>query len=172
MHPGWNAAAVVDDRDAVVDVDRDLDRLAEAGHVFVDTVVDDFIDEVMEAVDAGAADVHRRTLPHGVEPFQYFDLIRTVTVGFGFGGLVSGHQSPTFRTLDHLHQDVHEGCPQQGKGEAYVSTVIQYPSQILIGITTHLNPGLSASWIKQGLSGLSICSEIVSPSITPKTSSR
>ena len=65
--------------------------------MLIDTVVDDFIDEVMEAVHAGAADVHRRPLPHGVQAFQYFDLIRAVAVGFLCGfGVVTGHQSPIF----------------------------------------------------------------------------
>ena len=44
--------------------------------------------------------------------------------------------------------------------------------QILIGMTTHLNPGLSDSWIKQGLSGVSICKDTRSPSMTPNTSKR
>ena len=99
MHPGWDAAPVVDDRDAAVNMDHDLDRLAEAGHVLVNTVVDDFVHEMMQAVDAGAADVHRRPLPHRIEPFENFDLIRTVTVGFRFGRMVllivSGHSIPS-----------------------------------------------------------------------------
>ena len=98
MHAGRNTAAVIHDRDAVVDVDRHLNRLTESRHMLIDTVVDDFIDEVMEAVHAGAADVHRRPLPHGVQAFQYFDLIRAVAVGFLCGlGVVTGHQSPISR---------------------------------------------------------------------------
>src|SRR5207344_1508315 len=95
MHPGGNAASVIHNRDAVVDVDRHFDGFTESRHMFIDTVVDDFIDEVMEAVHTGAADVHRWTLPHGVQTFQHFDLIRAVTVGFWCGlGVVTGHQSP------------------------------------------------------------------------------
>ena len=95
MYPGRNAASVIHDCDAVVDVDRHLDRLTESRHMFIDTVVDDFIDEVMEAVHTGAANVHRRPLSHGVQAFQYFDLIRAVTVGFRRGlSVVTGHQSP------------------------------------------------------------------------------
>jgi hypothetical protein len=48
--------------------------------VFVDAVVDDFIDEVVETIDAGAADVHRRAFPHGIETFEDFDLVGVVTV--------------------------------------------------------------------------------------------
>jgi hypothetical protein len=43
-----NAAAVVDDGDRAVDVDRDVDLIAEAGQRFVDRVVDDFVDEVVQ----------------------------------------------------------------------------------------------------------------------------
>ena len=99
MHAGGNAAPVVHDRDAAVDVDRDLDRFTEPGHVLVDTVVDDFIDEMVQPVDTGAADVHRRSLPDGVESFENFDLIRAVTVGFRLGRIVLlvvlGHSAPS-----------------------------------------------------------------------------
>ena len=57
-----NAAAVVDHRDRAVDVNRDVDLVAEASQRLVDRVVDDFEDEVMEAADGRVADVHRRPL--------------------------------------------------------------------------------------------------------------
>ena len=43
-----DAAAVVDDADAAVLVDRDLDAVAEAGHRLVDGVVDDLVDQVVQ----------------------------------------------------------------------------------------------------------------------------
>ena len=49
VHVDRNAAAVVDDRDRVVDVDGDVDLGAEAGERLVDRVVDDLVDEVMQA---------------------------------------------------------------------------------------------------------------------------
>src|SRR5688572_11490541 len=95
MHPGRNAAAVIHNRDTAVDVDRHLDGLTESRHTLIDAVVDDLVHEMMEAVHTGAADVHRRTLPHGVQAFQHFDLIRTVALGFRCGlDVVTGHQSP------------------------------------------------------------------------------
>ncbi len=95
VHAGRNAAPVVDDGHAAVDMDRDLDRLAEAGHVFVDAVVDDFVDQMVQSVHAGAADVHRRPLPHRIETLEDFDLIRAVAVGFGLGDrVVCGHSVP------------------------------------------------------------------------------
>ena len=119
MHPGRNAAAVIHDRDAPIDMDRHLDRLAESRHMFIDAVVDDFIDKVMEAVRTGAADVHRRTLPHGIQAFQHFDLVRAVTLGFRCGlVLVTGHQSPNFTGM---------GRGARGKGAGAVFPLASYP---------------------------------------------
>ena len=44
-----NAAAVIDDGDGVVEMDGNFDLIGEAGERFVDRVIDDFIDEVMQA---------------------------------------------------------------------------------------------------------------------------
>jgi hypothetical protein len=44
-----NPAAVIDDRDRVVDVDRDVDLIAEPGQRFVDRVVHDLVDEMMQS---------------------------------------------------------------------------------------------------------------------------
>ena len=76
-----NAAAVVDDRDRVVDVNRDVDLIAEAGQRLVDRVVDDLVDEVVQTGRAGRPDVHRRALPHRLEALEDLDLVRAVLVG-------------------------------------------------------------------------------------------
>ena len=78
---GGNAAAVVDDRDRSVDVDRDVDLIAEAREGFVDGVVDDFVDEMMQPGRPGRADVHGRPLPHGLEAFEDFDFVGAVIGG-------------------------------------------------------------------------------------------
>jgi hypothetical protein len=48
--------------------------------MFVDSVVHDFIDQMMESVDARAPDVHRGALSHGIEALEYLDLIGAVAV--------------------------------------------------------------------------------------------
>jgi hypothetical protein len=48
--------------------------------MFVDTVVHDFIDEVVESIAAGAPDVHRRPLSDCIEALKDFDLIGAVAV--------------------------------------------------------------------------------------------
>ena len=77
---GRNAAAVVDDRDGMVDVERDVDLVAVPGQRFVDRVVDDLVDEMVQAGSAGRADVHRRALADRLEALEDLDLVRAVVV--------------------------------------------------------------------------------------------
>ena len=81
VHVDGNAAAVVDHRDRAVDVDRDVDFGAIAGQRFVDRVVDDLVDQVVQAGRAGRADVHRRALANRLEAFEHLDLVGAVVVG-------------------------------------------------------------------------------------------
>ena len=67
-------AAVVDDGDRLVRVDRDRDVVAVAGERLVDRVVDDLPDQVVQAARPGRADVHARPLADRVEPAQDGDL--------------------------------------------------------------------------------------------------
>ena len=68
-----DAAPVVDDGDGIVDVDEDVDLGAVAGQGLVDAVVDDLVNEVVEALRPGAADVHGRALADGLEALQDLD---------------------------------------------------------------------------------------------------
>ena len=78
-----NAAAVVDDRDRAVDVNRDVDLIAEAGQRLVDGVVDDFVDEMVQARRTGRPDVHGRPLADRLEPFEDLDLVGRIIVDVG-----------------------------------------------------------------------------------------
>src|SRR5204863_5017627 len=53
-----DAAAVVADADTAVHVDLDVYALAVAGQGLVHAVVDQLVDEVVQSLDAGVADVH------------------------------------------------------------------------------------------------------------------
>jgi len=61
-----DAAAVVLDRAAVVRMQDDADAVAVTGQGLVDRVVDDLVDEVVEAPEARRADVHARAEPDGL----------------------------------------------------------------------------------------------------------
>jgi succinyl-CoA synthetase alpha subunit len=76
-----NAAAVVDDGNAGVLVDRDGDLRAEAAHGLVHGVVDDLLDEVVQAVGTGGPDVHGRALSDWIEAFEDLDGTSVVAQG-------------------------------------------------------------------------------------------
>ena len=80
MHFDWNATPVVFNGDRIVQVDRDVDLVAEAGQGFVHRVVHDLIDQVMQPQLAVRADVHRGTFAHGVAAFEHGDLFGAVAV--------------------------------------------------------------------------------------------
>ena len=83
VHVHGNAAAVVRHRDAVVLVHHDVDFVAISREGFVDRIVDDFPDQVMQPHLARRADVHRRALSHGFNAAQHLDRCRVIAV-FGF----------------------------------------------------------------------------------------
>ena len=53
----------------------DLDRVVVARHRLVDGVVDDLVDEVVEAARAGRADVHPGPEPDRLEAFEDGDVL-------------------------------------------------------------------------------------------------
>ena len=69
-----NAAAVVADGNRAVDVHGDFDLVARSGEVFVDRIVENFKNHVMQATLIRVADVHPRALANGLEAFQFVDL--------------------------------------------------------------------------------------------------
>ena len=81
-----NPTAVVDDRNRFVLMDGDLDVARELRERFVDRVVDDFVDEVVQAgAVGGVADVHARTLANRFKAFKNLNA-RFVVARRGFGG--------------------------------------------------------------------------------------
>jgi len=64
--------AIVDDGNTVVNMDKNIDVLAETCHGLVDAVVNDLIDEMMQADAASAANIHGRTLSHCLKTLKHF----------------------------------------------------------------------------------------------------
>src|SRR5690606_34808781 len=78
-----NAATVVTHSDGFIDMNGDGDVTAVAGQGFVDRVIDDLEDHVVQTgAVVGIADVHAGTLAHGIEAFEYLDARRIVRVVF------------------------------------------------------------------------------------------
>ena len=66
--------APVADRHRVVGVEGHLDAVVAARESLVDRVVDDLVDEVVEAPEARRADVHARAQPDGLEALENGDV--------------------------------------------------------------------------------------------------
>ena len=75
MHVRRDASAVVLNPDGVVLLYGHVYLVAEAGHGFVDTVVNHFIYQVVKAPLCDVSDVHRRSFPHSLKPFEDLDAI-------------------------------------------------------------------------------------------------
>jgi hypothetical protein len=79
-----DAAAVVADRYRSVLVYLDIDALTVPLEGFVDAVVDGLVGELVQAPRAGVADVHRRSLAHGLDAVEDADVSGVVFLAHGF----------------------------------------------------------------------------------------
>ena len=75
-----DTTSVVADFDDVPGQDVHFNVRAEAGQCFVDGVVDDLIDQMVQAARTGGTDVHAGTFPDGLEAFQNLDLIGAILI--------------------------------------------------------------------------------------------
>ena len=86
-HLDRDAAAVVADRDADVRVDHHLELVGLAGERLVDRVVDNLVDQVMQAAQARRPDVHPGPLANGLEALEHGDVLGAIGSGVrGIGG--------------------------------------------------------------------------------------
>jgi hypothetical protein len=80
MHVDWNSAAVVLDRNPIVAQNYGVDLGTETGQRFIDGVVDDLSDEMMQAALGGVADVHSGALANCFESFENLDGLGAIAV--------------------------------------------------------------------------------------------
>ena len=73
-----DAPAVILHGDALVRVDLHFDFGAVPAHGLVDGVIHRLVDQVVQALDAGVADVHGGALPHPLQVFEDLDLLGAV----------------------------------------------------------------------------------------------
>src|SRR5215831_14516525 len=78
MNIDRNAAAIVDHRDTIIDVNRDINPVAITGQSFVNGVIHNLINEVMKSPFTGVTDVHSRAFSDRFEPFQNLYVIGSV----------------------------------------------------------------------------------------------
>jgi hypothetical protein len=81
-----DAAAVVGDGDGIVNVNGDVDARGVATERFVDGVIYYFVDEMVQPLLAGGADIHGRAQAHGRESLENGDVLGRVTATLFFRG--------------------------------------------------------------------------------------
>ena len=73
VHINRDASSVIGNADAVIGADGDFNMSCVSGESFVDTVVNRFIDQMMQTALTGVADIHARTFPNSLKTFQHGD---------------------------------------------------------------------------------------------------
>ncbi len=86
MHVDRNAAAVVPHRNRAVHMDGHLDFGAVAREMFVDRVVENFENHVVQTALIRVADVHSGPLSDGLQPLEFIDLGGVVFLAGGDAG--------------------------------------------------------------------------------------
>ena len=123
-----NPASVVGDATPTVGEQHDVDAGGFAGHRFVDGVVDDLVDEVMEPGKTGAADVHPGAFADWFEAFENRDVLGAVRhagipLDRGPGESKTAGQGrfsgPTHATRRGAENPVVSGCFGPGFGLAF-----------------------------------------------------
>lgn len=73
-----NAPTVVLDANRIIGVQRANDFVAVAGKRFVNGVIENFVEQVVQSTRACVADVHSGPLAHRFEPFQHLNVFGSV----------------------------------------------------------------------------------------------
>src|SRR5712692_3788354 len=81
-HIDGNAAAVVHYRNGMIKMNSYFNGVAESRQSLVNRVIDDFVNQMMQAQLACGSDIHRRSFAHSVAPFQYRNRRGIVSVHF------------------------------------------------------------------------------------------
>jgi len=63
-----NTPAVIDDCDSVIHMDRDIDLLTKSSESFVNTVVHNFVNQMMQSLRSSASNIHGRSLANSFQP--------------------------------------------------------------------------------------------------------
>ena len=81
MRPDRNTAAVILNRNPIVAQNHDVDFGTVTRKRFIDGVIDDLRNQMMESTFGGIADIHSRSFSNRLEPFENADRIGAVAIG-------------------------------------------------------------------------------------------
>ena len=85
-HVNRNSAAVVDNRDGVIEVDGGFNLVGVTGERFVYRVVHDFIDQMVQSHLAGGTDIHGGTFTHRLHAAEHFNGVSVVVAVASING--------------------------------------------------------------------------------------
>jgi hypothetical protein len=77
-HGNGDAAAIIDDRDLSIGMQRYDDVVAEALESLIDAIVDHLVDEMMEPTGAGGTDVHTGPAANRFEALKNCDVFGVI----------------------------------------------------------------------------------------------
>ena len=73
-----NAATIIQYRDGIVFMDRDVNSVTVTGQSFIYRIIYNLINQVMKSPGRSAANIHTRSLPDRFQPFQDLNLVCSV----------------------------------------------------------------------------------------------
>ncbi len=73
-----DAAPVIFYDDRTIGVDNNGDGVGDTRHDFVDAVIDDFLDEMVQTTLICGADIHAGAYTHGLQAFENLDVLFAV----------------------------------------------------------------------------------------------
>ncbi len=85
MHIHGDPAAVISDGNTVVAVNNNIDLFGMASERFVDGIIHDFIDQVVQTAHADVADIHRGAFTDRLHPLKDLDAFGAVVFIALFG---------------------------------------------------------------------------------------
>ena len=84
VNPHRDTAPVVLDADGFILFNNGGNLITAAGHSFIDAVIDNFVNQMMEPALVGAADVHPGTPPHRLQATENENILGGIFGGFSF----------------------------------------------------------------------------------------
>ena len=78
LYTDRDTASIILYVDDITRQDLYIDAVAVAGKRFVDRIIHDLVDEVVQAAWTGGTDVHTRAFPDSFQTFENLDLVRAV----------------------------------------------------------------------------------------------
>ena len=142
MHAGWNAAAIIFDRNRTIGVQFDQHKVTMSGQRLVNGIVGNFEHHVVQAATViRVANIHAGALTNRVEALQNLDAVCTIFILIGVGCAVRrGVKLRGFRCFFSHPRTV---GPKPKKPKEKRPKIDVFPQSFVVGDTRNLNLGVA-----------------------------